>query len=105
LATDASSSHVGAVLQQAESKAWKLLAFFSKKLSPTQQRYSNSTFDRELSAICLAIKHFRFLLEGRQFYVITDHKPLTSALHSKVGQFLTFSHFEQKACRDPLSSL
>jgi hypothetical protein len=79
LATDASSSHVGAVLQQAENKAWKPLAFFSKKLSPTQQRYS--TFDRELLAIFLAIKHFRYLLEGRQFHVITDHKPLTAALH------------------------
>jgi hypothetical protein len=79
LATDASSSHVGAVLQPAENKAWKPLAFFSKKLSPTQQRYS--TFDRELLAIFLAIKHFRFLLEGRQFHVITDHNPLTAALH------------------------
>jgi RNase H-like domain found in reverse transcriptase/Reverse transcriptase (RNA-dependent DNA polymerase) len=79
LATDASSSHVGAVLQQKELGAWKPLAFFSKKLPSAQQRYS--TFDRELLAIFMAIKPFRFLLEGRQFHVITDHKPLTAALH------------------------
>jgi Integrase zinc binding domain/RNase H-like domain found in reverse transcriptase len=29
----------------------------------------------------MVIKHFRFLLEGRQFHVITDHNPLTAALH------------------------
>ena len=25
--------------------------------------------------------HFRFLLEGRRFHVLTDHKPLVFALH------------------------
>ena len=28
-----------------------------------------------------AIKHFRFLLEGREFFVLSDHKALTFALH------------------------
>lgn len=31
----------------------------------------------------LAIKHFRFFVEGRIFTVYTDHKPLTSAISSK----------------------
>ena len=39
-----------------------------------------STFDRELLAVYLAIKHFRHQLEGRQFQVWTDHKPLTFVL-------------------------
>ena len=39
-------------------------------------------FDRELLAVYLAIKHFRHLLEGHTFHVLTDHKPLTYALHS-----------------------
>ena len=28
-----------------------------------------------------ALRHFRHLLEGRSFHVLTDHKPLVSALH------------------------
>jgi RNase H-like domain found in reverse transcriptase len=41
-----SDYHVGGVLQQQVGKTWQLLAFFSKKLTATQQRYS--TFDRKL---------------------------------------------------------
>jgi RNase H-like domain found in reverse transcriptase/Reverse transcriptase (RNA-dependent DNA polymerase)/Integrase zinc binding domain/Integrase core domain len=80
LATDASADHVGAVLQQLSSgSTWVPLAFFSKKLNAAQQKYS--TFDRELLTVYLAVRHFHFFLEGRAFTVITDHKPLTSALH------------------------
>jgi len=32
-------------------------------------------YDTELLAIYEAIKHFRYMLEGRNFHVITDHKP------------------------------
>jgi len=78
LAVDASDSHVGGVLQQFQKKGWSPLAFFSKKLSPTQAKYS--TFDRELLAAHSAIRHFRFLLEGRQFRLLTDHKPLVAAM-------------------------
>ncbi len=78
LAVDASDSHVGGVLQQLKNRAWRPLTFFSQKLSPTQVRYS--TFDRELLAGYTAVHHFRFLLEGRQFRILTDHKPLVSAM-------------------------
>jgi cleavage and polyadenylation specificity factor subunit 1 len=78
LAVDASDSHVGGVLQQYQQRGWSPLAFFSKKLSPTQAKYS--TFDRELLAAHSAIRHFRFLLEGRQFRLLTDHKPLVAAM-------------------------
>jgi hypothetical protein len=63
LAVDASDTHVGGVLQQLQGRSWQPLAFFSKKLSPTQARYS--TFDSELLAAFSAVRHFRFLLEGR----------------------------------------
>jgi hypothetical protein len=79
LATDASNSHVGAVLQQRQGNVWAPLAFFSKKLNSAQKNYS--TFDRELLAIVMAIRHFHFFFEGRVFTVYTDHKPLTTALH------------------------
>ena len=54
--------------------------FFSKKLKPSETRHS--TFDRELLAIYLAVKHFFHFLEGQQFWIYTDHKPLTYALSS-----------------------
>jgi RNase H-like domain found in reverse transcriptase len=79
VAVDASDCHVGAVLQQGEEKRMQPLAFFSKKLDSTQQRYS--TFDRELLACYEAVCHFRWLLEGRKFYILSDHKPLSFALH------------------------
>ena len=79
LAVDASDRHVGGVLQQWEEGAWRPLAFYSRKLTGAETRYS--TFDRELVAIVAAIRHFRFLLEGRSFAVWTDHKPLTYSLH------------------------
>jgi len=68
---------VGAVLQQRVDDAWFLLAFYSKKLSDAEKKYS--AFDRELLAVYSAIRHFRFMLEGREFLLFTDHKPLTSA--------------------------
>jgi hypothetical protein len=78
LSVDASDSHVGGVLQQQVGKGWKPLAFFSKKLAPPELKYS--TFDRELLAAFSTIRHFRFLLEGRQFQLLTDHKPLVAAM-------------------------
>jgi hypothetical protein len=40
---------MGVVLQQRVDNAWQPLAFFSRKLNPTQQKYS--AYDRELLAI------------------------------------------------------
>ena len=56
LMTDASDTAVGAVLQQNINGAWKPISFFSRKMTPAETRYS--TFDRELLAVYLAIKHF-----------------------------------------------
>ena len=81
---DASDMAVGAVLQQHIDGQWCPLAFFSRALKPAEQRYS--TYDRELLAINLAIKHFRYFLEGRDFHVLTDHKPLTYAFSSRLDR-------------------
>ena len=78
LTTDASGIAVGAVLSQTDSE--RPLAFFSKKLSEAEKKYS--TFDRELLAIFLAIRNFRHYLEGRSFKIWTDHKPLCGAFAS-----------------------
>ena len=76
--TDASDLGIGAVLQQFRNGVWHPISFFSKKLRPSETRYS--TFDRELLAVYLAVKHFRHFIEGREFHIRTDHKPLTFAL-------------------------
>jgi transposase InsO family protein len=85
IAVDASNTAVGAVIQQTRQGLWVPLAFFSKRLTPTETKYS--TFGRELLAIYLAIKHFRHFVEGRNFTVYTDHKPLTHAIHSSSDKY------------------
>ena len=50
-------------------------------MKPAETRYS--TFDHELLAKYLAIKHFQHFVEGRQFHVLTDHKPLTFAFSTQ----------------------
>ena len=76
LATDASDIGIGALLQQHVEGTWKPIAFFSKKLNNVERNYS--AFDRELLAIYKAVKHFRYVVEIRQFHIYTDHKPLTT---------------------------
>ncbi|BHF62249.1 hypothetical protein SprV_0200523000 [Sparganum proliferum] len=85
LMVDASIVADGAVLQQHLAGSTQPLAFFSKKLLPAETRYS--TFGRELLAIYLAVKHFRHFLEGCDFTVFTDHKPLTFALRSHSDKY------------------
>lgn len=85
LMIDASDYAVGASLQQEESTGPQPLGFFSYKLKPAEVKYS--TFGRELLALFLGIKHFRHLLEGRKFFVLTDHKPLTFALATKSERY------------------
>ena len=78
LTTDASDSALGAVLEQKVGNIWKPLAFFSRQLRKPERVYA--AFDRELLGIHLAIKHFRYFLEGRNFTVFTDHMPILAAL-------------------------
>ena len=78
LTTDASDTALGAVLEQKIKGNWQPLAFMSKKLKIAEQKYS--TYDRELLAIYLGIKHFKYFLEGREFCFFTDHKPLSFSL-------------------------
>lgn len=81
LMTDASDFAVGAALHQINQGRREPLGFFSAKLSSGQRKYG--TYDRELLAIYLAIKHFRYMLEGRDFTIYTDHEPLTHAFKQK----------------------
>lgn len=82
LYVDASDIAAGAVLHQVIDGALQPLGFFSKKFDKTQMRYS--TYDRELTAMYLAVKHFKFMLQGRKCHIYTDHKPLTYAFAQKL---------------------
>ena len=77
LVCDASNFAIGAVLQQRSANLPEPLMFFSRKLKDSQSHYS--TYDKELLAIYAAVKHFQYMLEGRPFTIVTDHKPLQYA--------------------------
>ncbi|GFX21985.1 transposon Tf2-8 polyprotein [Trichonephila clavipes] len=79
LLVDAFNSAVGGALNCLTENGPQPIAFFSCKLSATETKYS--TYDRELLAIYLAIKHFRPQLEGHNFKIFTDHRPLTFAFN------------------------
>ena len=73
--TDASGTDIAAVLLQPH-EIYKPVAFCSRKLSATEQRYT--TTERELLAIVYAISQFRMHVEGRSITVYTDHAPLVT---------------------------
>ncbi|GFV37638.1 retrovirus-related Pol polyprotein from transposon 17.6 [Trichonephila clavipes] len=78
---DASDYAIGGALHQVVDSELQPLAFFSRKLTSSEKSYS--AYDRELLAIYSAIRHFRYMLEARDFTVFTDHKPLTYAFRQK----------------------
>ena len=78
LMVDASGTHVGAVLQHFCCSSWAPLSFFSKMLLSAETCYS--AFDRKLLAVYSTICHFHLMLEGRQVFVLTHHKPLCHSL-------------------------
>ena len=77
LITDASNIGTGAILQQHSSDEWLTLGFFSHAFRGAELNYS--TFSKELLAIFLAIKHFKYMLEGSTFHVLTDCKAILGA--------------------------
>ncbi|GFU72129.1 hypothetical protein TNCV_3859011 [Trichonephila clavipes] len=81
LHVDASDYAIGGALHQVVDSELQPLAFFSRKLTSSEKSYS--ALDRELLAIYSAIRHFRYMLEARDFTVFTDHKPLTYAFRQK----------------------
>ncbi|CAF4378547.1 unnamed protein product, partial [Didymodactylos carnosus] len=72
--TDASKVGIGAVLLQVYPEGNCPVAFLSKKLSPTQQRWCTS--EQECYAIISAIEKWHQYIDGVDFEVQTDHKPL-----------------------------
>ncbi|GBO04142.1 hypothetical protein AVEN_72623-1 [Araneus ventricosus] len=82
---DASDRALGSVLSQEENGECKSLAFFSPKLTPAEQQ--NSLYDGELLTVYAYVRHFSYMLEGRNFTIYTDHKPLIYAFTQKHEKF------------------
>ena len=72
---DASRLVVGAILKQTQEDVSLLpVGYFSKKLTPGQMK--KEVMYIECLAMKEAIVYWQYLLIGKKFTVITDHKPL-----------------------------
>ena len=77
LVTDASLIATGAWVGQGPSVSQiRPAAFHSRKFNSAQSNYS--TFDKELLAVVDALEHFRPVLSGCRFTILTDHQPLVA---------------------------
>ena len=81
LDTDASAFGLGAVLSQVQNGTERVIAYASKALSNSQRQYC--TTHRELLAVVVFLKHFRYYLWGRKFTLRTDHASLKWLLNFK----------------------
>lgn len=94
LSADASNYILGGVLgHNDENEIFRPIAYFSKKLNPTQIKYT--ILEKELMAIVECVKCFKHYLYGRKFLIRCDNKSLTemSKLESpsnRVTRWFTF---------------
>ena len=69
--TNASASQLGAAINKKE----KPIAFYSRKLTDAQQRYT--VIERELIGTVETLKEFITILLGQKLIIYIDHKKLT----------------------------
>ena len=72
--TDASEKGIGAVQSQEQNGQEKVITYFSRTLSRTEQNYCVTPC--ELLAMLKGIEHFHYYLYGRRFTLRTDHASL-----------------------------
>ena len=71
---DASPVGLGAVLLQEQQGVHRIISYASRTLSSVERRYSQT--EREALALVWACERFSIYLIGREFDLITDHRPL-----------------------------
>ena len=79
--SDSSSYGLGAVLMQCTAGQWRPIAYASRSLSETEQRYAQ--IEKEALSITWACDRFQDYLVGKNFLIETDHKPLVPLLGAK----------------------
>ena len=86
--TDASGGGLGAVLKQPQKDGiLHPVAYFSRRLTPTEGK--RKAIHLECLAIKQAIVYWQHWLIGREFAVITDHKPLeTLRVKARTDEYL-----------------
>lgn len=72
--TDASDTAIGGILSQGEIGKDRPVAYASRLLHGAELNYS--TIEKECLAIVFSVEHFRSYIYGREFTLVTDHKPL-----------------------------
>lgn len=71
---DASPVGLGAVLVQIGRRGPRVIAYGNKTLSECEKRYCQT--EKEALALVWAVEHFHMFLYGKEFDLVTDHKPL-----------------------------
>ena len=81
ISADASSYGLGAVLLQESNSNWKPVAYASRSMTETEQRYAQ--IEKEVLATTWACEKFASYILGMNFLIETDHKPLVPLLGMK----------------------
>ena len=92
IATDASSTGIGAVLYQIVGKTKRFIQFQARALSASERNYSATK--RECLAIIFALAKFHYYVYANRFILYTDHRALTFMFTQKHVNAITANWFE-----------